>query len=168
MHPELSRPELQIPEVKEVRLRNGGFLVGPDTRILVEFGHQSEDRIAAETLAEKISDDSGLKLDIVGAKPGYKRQGAAIVLARLQDPKVRRFLASKGLDADNSIGEQGYLLFSDHSHLIVAANTGQGLFSGVQTLRELLRADGKNLICPAVAIRDWPGTSSPSVRPGIS
>ncbi len=36
------------------------------------------------------------------------------------------FLASKGLKAD-SIGDQGYLLFSDKTHLIVAANTGQGL-----------------------------------------
>src|SRR5579864_7265945 len=157
-------PDFSLPELKEVQLLDGGFRVGPDTRILVEFGHQSEDRIAAETLAEKISDSSGFKLDIVGEKPGRRRPGGAIVLARLQDPKVRRFLASKGLNADNSIGEQGYLLFSDHSHLIVAANTGQGLFSGVQTLRELLRADGKNLICPAVAIRDWPGVPVPSSR----
>lgn len=161
-------PELSLPELKEVRLRDGGFRVGADTRILVEFGHQSEDRIAAETLAEKISDDAGLRLNIVGQKPRHGRQGGAIVLARLQDRKVRRFLASKGLNADNSIGDQGYLLFSDRSHLIVAANTGQGLFAGVQTLRELLRAEGRNLICPAVAIRDWPGVQLPAVRPGVS
>ena len=48
------------------------------------------------------------------------------MLARLQDRNVRDFLASKGLKAD-SIGDQGYLLFSDKTHLIVAANTGQGL-----------------------------------------
>jgi hexosaminidase len=161
-------PELSLPELKEVRLRDGGFRVGANTRILVEFGHQSEDRIAAETLAEKISDDAGLKLDIVGQKPRHRRRDGAIVLARLQDRKVRRFLASKGLHAGDSIGEQGYLLFSDRSHLIVAANTGQGLFAGVQTLRELLRAEGRNLICPAVAIRDWPGVPLPGIRPGVS
>ena len=161
-------PDFPLAELKEVQVRDGGFRVGPDTRILVELGHQSEDRIAAETLAEKISDATGLKLDIVGKKPGRGRQRGAIVLARLQDRKVRRFLASKGLNADDSIGGQGYLLFSDGSHLIVAANTGQGLFSGVQTLRELLRAEGKDVICPAVAIRDWPGVSLPSVRPGVS
>ena len=54
------------------------------------------------------------------------------------------------------MGEDGYLLFSDRSHLIVAANTGQGLFYGVQTLRQLLRPEGKGLMCPAVGIRDWP------------
>jgi hexosaminidase len=142
-------PESQlklIPEPKEVRVQEGSFHLTPTTRILVEFGHQSEDRIAAETLAEEIHDQSGLKLNITGAKSESKQEapkgaGDVIVLARLQDRRVRQFLELQGLKAD-LIGEQGYLLFSDRSHLIVAANTGQGLFYGVQTLRQLLRADG--------------------------
>jgi N-acetyl-beta-hexosaminidase len=56
----------------------------------------------------------------------------------------------------DQLGEQGYLLFSDKSHLIVAANSGQGLFSGVQTLRQLLSPAHNGLLCPAVGIRDWP------------
>jgi len=88
-----------------------------------------------------------VQLSIVGAKPGTTGPGSTILLARLQDPRVQRFLASKGLKADAAIGEQGYLLFSDKSHLIVAANTGQGVFYGVQTLRQLLRSEGKDLIC---------------------
>src|ERR1700676_5528671 len=167
-------PESQlklIPEPKEVRVQEGSFHVRPKTRILVEFGHQAEDRIAAETLAEEIRDQSGLKLDITGAKADSKQESkqedGAIVLARLQDKSVRDFLETKGLKAE-SIGEQGYLLFSDSSHLIVAANTGQGLFYGVQTLRQLLRADGQSLVCPAVAIRDWPSMEWSSVRGDIS
>jgi len=150
-----------LPVPKEVQLHQGSFHVGSETKILVQFGHQAEDRIAAETLAEEIADQSGLKLDIVGSKFGSKAvakgKGSSIILARLQDRRVLRFLTSQGLKADASVGEEGYLLFSDKSHLIVAANTGQGLFSGVQTLRQLLRADGKELSCPAVTIRDWPG-----------
>src|ERR1700740_619104 len=153
-----------LPEPKEVKLHEGEFRLGPRTRILVQLGHQEEDRIAAETLAEEVADHSGLKLDIVGAKASTKAAGGAIMLVRLQDASVRRFLASKGLRADSAVGQQGYLLFSDNSHLIVAANTGQGLFSGVQTLRQLLRPDGKDLICPAVTIRDWPNLQAP-IRP---
>jgi hexosaminidase len=144
------------PAPKEVQMRDGGFAVGPHTRIFVQLGHQSEDRIAAETLAEEVADQSGLRLDILGMKAAGKAEDGAIVLARLQDERVRRFLAQNGLKADDSVGENGYLLFSDHSHLIVAANSGQGLFYGVQTLRQLLRPAGKGLICPAVGIRDWP------------
>jgi hypothetical protein len=168
-------PESQLkltPEPKEVRVQEGSFHVRPVTRILVEFGHQAEDRIAAETLAEEIRDQSGLKLSITGAKTESKKEepkqdGDLIVLARLQDRRVRQFLESKGLKAD-LIGDRGYLLFSDRSHLIVAANTGQGLFYGVQTLRQLLRADGQSLVCPAVAIRDWPSMEWSSVRGDIS
>jgi hypothetical protein len=149
-----------VPAPKEVQLRDGGFKVGPRTRIMVLLGHQSEDRIAAETLAETVADQSGLKLGILGMKAAGKAEGGAIVLARLQDSRVRRFLARNGLRADELVGEDGYLLFSNKSHLIVAAKTGQGLFYGVQTLRQLLRPAGKGLMCPAVGIRDWPSLRS--------
>jgi len=155
------RPQLKlVPAPKEVQLRDGGFKVGRRTRILVLLGHQSEDRIAAETLAETVADQSGLKLDILGMKAAGKAEGGAIVLARLQDSRVRRFLARNGLKADGLVGADGYLLFSDKSHLIVAANTGQGLFYGVQTLRQLLRPAGKGLMVPAARIRDWPSLES--------
>jgi hexosaminidase len=165
-----SSPENQlklIPEPKEVQLHAGRFRVEPTTRILVEFAHQAEDRIAAETLAEEIHDQSGMKIEITSEKSQAKQEPSTIVLARLQDLRIKRFLASKGLKAD-SIGDQGYLLFSDNSHLIVAANTGQGLFYGVQTLRQLLHPDGKTLICPAVSIRDWPSMEWRGVQDDIS
>jgi hypothetical protein len=163
------RPQLKlVPAPKEVQLRDGGFQVGPRTKIFVQLGHQSEDRIAAETLAEEVADESGLRLDIRGMKAAGKAEGGAIVLARLQDARVRRFLARNGLKADDLVGEDGYLLFSDKSHLIVAANTGQGLFYGVQTLRQLLRPDGKGLICPAVGIRDWPTLERRGVQEDVS
>ena len=66
-------------------MHSGSFRVKPTTRILVEFGHQAEDRIAAETLAEEIRDQSGLKLSITGEKSDAKRKPSTIVLARLQD-----------------------------------------------------------------------------------
>lgn len=140
---------------KEVRLQQGPFRVRANTKILVAFGHLSEDRLAAETLAEEIQDHSGLKVSINGSTEKVRDVRRAIVLARLQDRSVRDFLASKGLKAD-SIGDEGYLLFSDKTHVIVAANTGQGLFYGVQTLRQLLREDDGKLICPPVSIRDLP------------
>ncbi len=156
-----------IPQPKEVQMHSGSFRVKPTTRILVEFGHQEEDRIAAETLAEEIRDQSGLKISITGEKSDAKRKPSTIVLARLQDHGIKEFLASKGLKAD-SIGDQGYLLYSDPWHLIVAANTGQGLFYGVQTLRQLLHADGHTLICPAVSIRDWPSMEWRGMQDDIS
>jgi len=146
------------PQPKEVQLREGGFQVGPQTKIFVQLGHQAEDRIAAETLAEEVQSQSGLQLNILGMKAAGKAEDGAIVLARLEDDRVRHFLAQNGLKADSAVGSSGYLLFSDKDHLIVAANTGEGLFYGVQTLRQLLQPAGNGLICPAVGIRDLPGS----------
>src|SRR6266496_2064891 len=163
-----ARPQSKlVPAPKEVQLRDGGFQVGPRTKIFVLLGHQSEDRIAAETLAEEVADQSGLRLDIVGMKAAGKAEDGAIVLARLQDLRVRHFLARNGLK-DDRVGEDGYLLFSDKSHLIVAANTGQGLFYGVQTLRQLLHPAGKGVICPAIGIRDWPSLERRNPREEVS
>jgi hexosaminidase len=157
-----------IPRPKEVTLREGGFHVGQRTKIVVQLGHQAEDRIAAETLAEEVQDQSGLRLNIIGAKPSIRAEDGVIMLVRLQDSHVRHFLARQGLRADALVGQDGYLLFSDNSHLIVAANSGEGLFSGVQTLRQLIRPDGNTVIFPAVAIRDWPNLQDRSVQEGIS
>jgi len=156
-----------IPQPKEVQVHQGSFHVTAATRILVAFGHQSEDRIAAETLADEIRDQSGLKISIIGSKEKGKQQRSTIELARLQDRSVKAFLESRGLKSD-SIGDQGYLLFSDKLHLIVAANTGQGLFYGVQTLRQLLHVDDGQLLCPAVSIRDWPSLAWRGVQDDIS
>jgi hexosaminidase len=156
-----------VPQPKELQVHEGNFRVLATTRILVEFGHQSEDRIAAETLAEEIHDQSGMSLAIIGSKEKNKQHGSIIELARLEDGGVRQFLQTRGLKAD-SIGDQGYLLFADKLRLIVAANTGQGLFYGVQTLRQLLHeVDGK-LLCPAVSIRDWPSMEWRGVQDDIS
>jgi hypothetical protein len=158
----LEHPGLKLePPPKEVQLRDGGFQVRSRTKIFVLRGHQSEDRIAAETLAEAVADQSGFQLEIVGMKAQGKAEGKSIVLARLSDPRVRRFLAKNGLKADQAVGAEGYLLFSDKKHLIVAANTGEGLFYGVQTLRQLLQPAAKGLVCPAIGIRDWPSISLP-------
>jgi hexosaminidase len=156
-----------IPAPKELQIRAGSFRVSAGTRILVEFGHQEEDRIAAETLAEEIRDQSGLNVTIVGSREKGKQANSTIELARLQDTSVRAFLAARGLKSD-LIGDQGYLLFSDPTRLIVAANTGQGLFYGVQTLRQLLHREGKALVCPAVSIRDWPSMAWRGVQDDVS
>ena len=159
----LEQPGLKLePPPKEIQLRDGGFHVSSRTKIFVLKGHQSEDRIAAETLAEEVQDQSGLQLEIVGMKAKGKVGDKSIVLARLTDPRVRRFLAKNGLNADQAVGAEGYLLFSDKKHLIVAANTGEGLFYGVQTLRQLLRPATKGVMCPAIGIRDWPSISVPA------
>ena len=77
------------PQPKEVQLRDGGFQVGPRTKIFVQLGHQAEDRIAAETLAEEVQYQSGLKLNIFGmlffAEPSLASIGFHLDTSRAGD-----------------------------------------------------------------------------------
>src|SRR5258707_1859343 len=136
------RPPLGLePAPKEVQLRDGGFRVRSGNKIFVQLGHQSEDRIAAETLAEEIADQSGMQLDILGMDAAGKAEDGAIVLARLQDSRGRRFLARNGLKADEAGGEQGKLFFSHKMHLILAGKSGSGPCFRVPNFLAPLRAD---------------------------
>src|SRR5258708_12643487 len=79
-----ARPQLKlVPAPKEVQLRDGGFQVGPRTRILVQLGHQSEDRIAAETLPEEVAAHPRWNPTIHAINAPRHPTYAAILLTRL-------------------------------------------------------------------------------------
>jgi hexosaminidase len=162
-----------LPAPKEVRLAEGAFELRTHTRIFIDAGHAAEDRNAAETLTAEVEQQSGNKVPIEPTRRMLVGEGA-ILLGRLSDPGVRSFLAGKGLGADSSFSDQGYLLYADKSRIVVAGKTGQGLFYGVQTLRQLLHPKGRTyfpgstLECPAVSIRDWPSMEWRGVHDDIS
>src|SRR5258707_12121619 len=91
------RPPLGLePAPKEVQLRDGGFRVRSGTKIFVQLGHQSEDRIAAETLAEEIADQSGMQLDILGMDAAGKAGEGGDGAGGVQELWVGRFVAGEG------------------------------------------------------------------------
>jgi hexosaminidase len=156
-----------LPAPKTVQLGQGIFVVGPATRILLDARHAAEDRIAAEMLAEEIREQSGKKVPVetVGAFP---QGGSAIVLGRLGDPIMRTALQAAGVQPQEQLGSQGYVVVAGAARILVAGNTPQGLFYGVQTLRQLLRPEGKGLACPSVTLQDWPSMEWRGVHDDIS
>ncbi len=146
-----------VPEPKEVQKREGVFVIGPGTQVVLGMTHAQEDRTAAEMLAEEIEAATGWKIRIIASRFMPKSSGV-IYLARLGDDRsVRSALEAKGLSLDEKSQEEGYLLDVDGKRIIVAGATGAGLFYGVETLRQLLHRSGeRQLHCPAVAIKDWP------------
>jgi hexosaminidase len=162
-----------LPTPKEVRRGKDRFDLTARARILIDAGHATEDGTTAQTLANEIAQQSGIKISIESSRRIPEGTGT-IVLARLSDSSVRSFLADKGLEADGNFSDQGYLLYADKSRIVVAGKTGQGLFYGVQTLRQLfhpkvrIHSPGWGLACPAVSIRDWPSMEWRGVQDDIS
>jgi hexosaminidase len=161
-----------LPAPKEVRMAEGRIVIKPSTAILIG---NAEDRTAAETLQKEIHDRTGMKLSIKPVTAAPKTTGH-ISLGRLTDRGLRSYLESQGVKTGDDLGDhdlekQGYVIRVTDSGVLVAGRTAQGLFYGVQTLRQLLRPEGpggKTLAVPALVIRDWPSMEWRGVSDDIS
>jgi hypothetical protein len=110
-----------------------------------------------------------MKLSIESVTDAPKTTGH-ISLGRLTDRGLRSYLESQGVKVGDR-GSQGYVIRATDSGVLVAGPTAQGLFYGVQTLRQLLRPEGpggKTLAIPALVIRDWPSMEWRGVSDDIS
>jgi hexosaminidase len=149
-----------LPAPKEVRLAEGKFVIKPSTTILIG---NAEDRTAAETLQKEIQDRIGMKLPIELVTTVPKTTGH-ISLKRVSKP-----LHETG--SPYLLSGQAYVIRVTESGAAVVANAAQGLFYGVQTLRQLLRPEGsgeKTLVVPALVISDWPSMYWRGVSDDIS
>jgi hexosaminidase len=172
-----------LPAPKEVHIAEGRMAIKPSTTILIS---NAEDRTAAETLQEEIHARTGMKLAIESVT-GAPRTTGNISLGRLTDRGLRAYLESQGVKTDDELGNQGYVIRVTDSGVIVAGGSAQGLFYGVQTLRQLLREEGGEsantavvasrarvpalhvqLVIPALTIRDWPSMEWRGVSDDIS
>ena len=156
-----------LPAPKEVRMAEGRIVIKPSTSILIS---NDEDRTAAETLQGEIHDRTGMKLSIDLASAAPKTTGH-ISLGRLTDRGLRSYLESQGVRVGDDLDKQGYVVRVTNSEVLIAGRTAQGLFYGVQTLRQLLRPEGpggKKLAIPAMVIRDWPSMEWRGVSDDIS
>jgi hexosaminidase len=166
-----------LPAPKEAHLAKGRFVIQPSTTILIG---NSEDLTAAETLQREIQDRTGMNLSIktLSIKTAIAAQTTTghISLDRLTDRGLQSSLESEGVKAKDEpdkpdLRKQGYVIHATDSGVRVAGRTAQGLFYGVQTLRQLLRTEGpggKMLAVPALAIRDWPSMEWRGVSDDIS
>lgn len=60
------------------------------------------------------------------------------------------------LSADPDIGSEGYVLKVGRNGIMIVANGSSGLFYGIQTLKQLIRANSNGNAIPCQTIRDYP------------
>jgi hexosaminidase len=157
-----------IPEPRQVQKRDGAFTISQKTRLVINRAHADEDRTAAESLAEEIEAACGLKLKISTARSAPK--AGAIYLARVGDDKgLASTLEVSGIAIDDKVNDQGYSLDANPERIIVGARSGEGLFYGAQTLRQLIHpGENSRASVPALAISDWPAMRWRGVHDDIS
>ncbi len=93
-----------------------------------------------ESTLEEILDEAGVQ--IVDQKGLFSRSNT-VLLALDERPNWRA-------------GDEGYRLIVAPNAIALGARTPQGLFYGLQTLRQLIQVDGKQVTVPCCSIVDWP------------
>ncbi len=156
-----------LPAPREVRLEDGKFVLKSSTVIVLT---RPEDRVAAETLQKEIADRCGIKIAIESGTSASTRDGN-ISLGRLTDHEFQSSAANANGGKQSELGREGYVLRVRATGIAIAGNSAQGLFYGVQTLRQLLRPESegsKRLEVRALSIRDWPSMEWRGVSDDIS
>src|SRR5262249_41857626 len=161
------------PEPKQVKFGNGQFSVTSKTRIVINAAHADQDRTAAQILADEIESAAALKIRIATTRSIPGGPGIIYLVRTGDDTKADLRLGSIGLGIDSAFDKQGYVVDVAPDHIIVSAPSGQGVFYGVQTLRQLLaRTPGEDepagAAFPAAQIKDWPAMQWRGVHDDIS
>ena len=134
----VGEPLSLIPSPQRTIRLKGSFRIGRNTQITCDDS-SPEDRFAAEQLMEEVLTDLGTRIE---PKTHAVKRGITL-----------RRLTSEVSKADFG---QGYVLEVTPLRVTVSAATSTGIFYGVQTLKQLIRANRKLNSIPACRITDFP------------
>jgi hexosaminidase len=152
-----SRPPL-IPQPREFTARNN-LSLADGVRVIVPAG-SVEDRFAAENLKDE--------LKVRGIHLRESAQAVRIYLLRDESVLARRTLQRDGLELDEVMRPEGYVLTTGKHDAFIIAHTAAGMFYGAQTLTQLVRTNPGEPLLTGAAIRDWPAMRWRGVHDDLS
>lgn len=149
-------PILPTPQVLEV---SQGSLAAEN--LMIEAGPGLESELFIEQLHEAILSKYG--------EPEKDRKTLSLHIGLpAADARFRRHAQRKGLWPESRWGEEGYSLLIEPGGITLAAGTSTGLFYGVQSLRQLMRAYPATAALPCMKIVDWPALPVRGIMDDIS
>ena len=137
-----------VPFPKEIELENGSLTIRPKMTIVVSNTPAAKQ--AALDLKDDLAALGKYECDIKTAEPGEPPQWEL----RFSSGEVPE-------DAPEAVGglptqNESYRLVVTPDAAIVRAKEKEGLIWGIQTLRQLVRANLKGTAMPCLSITDWP------------
>ncbi len=140
-----------IPTPKEVVFTSGTFEFNTKTTLCIE-NSGNETQFAANELITEIQNELGFSPKVVNSISDNQ-----IVFCIVQrDKKASSLLKSETLSVPEKESKEGYTLSIKPKQIILAAYTETGLFYGVQTLKQIIRANRKGNSIPCLLINDSP------------
>ena len=154
-----------LPQPKELTLRDGAFEMDADTLIILPATAGDEATFAARQLKSEIKRATGLSPDIVKLFQPHRRTNAIFLLRGQEEAAAFGILIGR-IGPEAAHPDQAYRLAISPEAVVLYAKSQTGLFYAVQTMRQLVRLQGKRL--PALDILDWPTLAYRGVMLDIS
>jgi hexosaminidase len=149
-----------LPAPREAHL---GVAVDLPARLVVSVpGKSAEDQFAASDLEDAIKRTTPVAAANAGALP-YR-----VALLRADSAEGKALLARTHLAFDPAMESEGYILVLDARGATIVAETGSGVFYGVQTFKQLLPLAGAPRVIPTGTIRDWPAMAYRGIDDDLS
>lgn len=145
-----------IPQPRQVTANGEQFRLDR-AHIVLADPRSADDRFAATDFGEEF------KLRIRGG-----RDRNAIVIGVIGLPAVEKALQAAKVQVPSNLNEEGYVLHAGANGVIVAGGSPAGTFYGLQTLKQLVRGEGRTAFIQGVHIVDWPAMRWRGVSDDIS
>lgn len=100
--------------------------------------------------------------------PSATKGAARIYLLRDGSNAGKRLLAKEKLSFEKEMLDEGYVLFTTRSSLVIIGHSAAGVFYGAQTAKQLLEGSGKSAVIRGCLIRDWPAMRYRGVHDDLS
>jgi len=141
-----------IPTPRQIATGEGRFFFSSDFKIILGSAGDADDRFSASELVDEIQREMNFRPQIVRSVKGK----FALIGQIGRDRRVQNELKSAGITVPESLGTEGYVLHITPSRILIAANSGTGVFYGAQTMKQLVRSNREGMSIPCVTIVDWP------------
>ena len=96
-----------------------------------------EDRFAATDFVADVKEE-GISLRVSGG-----RDRTAILIGNIGLPPIQKALRDMKVDLPANLNEEGYVLHASANGVVIAGGAAAGVFYGLQTLKQLVRGDGR-------------------------
>ena len=116
--------------------------------VSITAGSDPEDLFAAHDLSEWLA--------AIGVRNSKQQAAFRIELLRSNAHSAQRLLSRAEMKIDSQMHQEGYVILPSARGLTVIADTSDGLFYGVQTLKQMVTGRGAAAIFETAQIRDWP------------
>lgn len=145
-----------FPIPKGAQITKGEFNFDTTTFILIPDKESKSDGFLAGLLFNELVDKYHQPIAIV-KKSVFSDEDRFILIGDIKNPLVRKYCQKEALYADlRAMGDEGYILSVTENKIVVAANTSKGALFGLESLRQVLRKNEKNLYVSQMIVKDSP------------